>query len=355
MSAPDPATAPRVSVLVPTLNSARTLGECLAAVRAQDWPADALEIVVADAGSTDGTPDLARSFGARVVENPLKTGEAGKAAAAKAATGEILALVDSDNVLPDPGWLRRMCAPFADPAVAASEPLEYTARPQDPPLVRYFARLGMNDPLCLFVGNYDRRCAVTGRWTELPVEAEDRGDWLAVRLVRGRPFPTIGANGFLVRRAALASARWDPYWFDVDILQDLAAAAPGGAVTVAKVKTGVVHLYCAELADFRRKQERRVRDFLYFSARRAEPPRPGVPPPGRPPLLRGIARFSLAVLLGFPLARQARRGNAASPDPEAWALHARACRITFRVYAAAALRRAFGFRPAPADRSAWRQ
>ena len=123
MSAPDPATAPRVSVLVPTLNSARTLGECLASVRAQDWPADALEIVVADAGSTDGTPDLARSFGARVVDNPLKTGEAGKAAAAKAATGEILALVDSDNVLPDPGWLRRMAAPFADPAVAASEPL----------------------------------------------------------------------------------------------------------------------------------------------------------------------------------------------------------------------------------------
>ena len=351
----DPRALPSVSVLVPTLNSARTLGECLSSVRAQDWPAERLEIVVADAGSADATLEIAREAGARVVGNPLRTGEAGKAAAAAAATGELLALVDSDNVLPDPGWLRRMAEPFADPAVLAAEPLEYTARPEDPPLVRYFARLGMNDPLCLFVGNYDRRCAVTGRWTELPVEAEDRGGWLAVRLVRGRPFPTIGANGFVVRRSALEGARWSPYWFDVDLLQDLAALAPGGTATVAKVKTGVVHLYCATMDDFRRKQERRVRDYLHFSARRAAPLRPGVPPPGRPPLLRGIVRFSLAVLLGFPLVRQARRGAAASPDPEAWALHTPACRATFRIYAAAALRRALGLRAGPADRSAWRQ
>ena len=260
---------PFVSFLVPTLNSARTLGECLRSIRAQDWPADRREIVVADAGSSDGTVGLARDAGAKVVPNGLRTGEAGKAAAAKAAAGDVFALVDSDNVLPDPGWLRRMVAPLADPGIAASEPLRYDARPSDPPLVRYFARLGMNDPFCLFVGNYDRECAVTGRWTELPVEAEDRGGHLDVRLRAGSPFPTIGANGFVVRRSALASARWDPYWFDVDILRDVAAASPDGTVRVAKVKTGIVHLYCATMDDFRRKQERRVRDFLAFRAERA--------------------------------------------------------------------------------------
>ena len=349
------AALPKVSVLVPTLNADRTLGECLRAVRAQDWPEDRLEIVVADAGSTDGTLETARRFGARVVSNPLRTGEAGKAAAARVATGDLLALVDSDNVLPSPDWLRRMAEPFADPAVAAAEPLRYDARPGDPPLTRYFARLGMNDPLCLFIGNYDRECAVTGRWTDLSVETEDRGGWLAVRLVRGRPFPTIGANGFVIRRAVLRSVRWEPYWFDVDVLQDLAAAAPDRTVTVAKVRTGIVHLYCATMADFRRKQARRVRDYLFFSAQRARPPRPGDPPAGRPPLLRGILRFSLSTLLALPLVRQARRGNAASPDPEAWRLHGPACRATLRIYAAAALRRALGFRPAPADRSSWRQ
>lgn len=341
---------PTVSFLVPTLNSARTLGECLHSIRSQEWPAGRAEIVVADAGSTDGTVGIARDAGAKVVPNPLRTGEAGKAAAAKVASGALLALVDSDNVLPDPGWLRRMAEPFADPEIVASEPLRYDARPCDPPLVRYFARLGMNDPFCLFVGNYDRECAVTGRWTELPVEAEDRGGFLAVRLCAGRPFPTIGANGFVVRRSALASARWDPYWFDVDILHGVAAASPSGTALVAKVKTGIVHLYCATMDDFRRKQERRVRDFLAFRAERA-PAAPGA----RPALLFAAAKFAAATVFGFPLALQARRGARRSPDPEAWALHGAACRATLRVYAAAAARKALGLRTAPADRTSWRQ
>ncbi|MBQ7667503.1 MAG: glycosyltransferase, partial [Kiritimatiellae bacterium] len=258
-----------VSVLVPTLNSARTLGECLRSVRAQRWPQDRLEIVVADAGSTDGTAGIAREFGARIVPNALRTGEAGKAAAARAAAGGFFALIDSDNVLPDPDWLVRMMEPFADPGIAASEPLRYDARPGDPPLVRYFARLGMNDPFCLFVGNYDRECAVSGRWTALPVEAEDRGGYLCVALRNGAAFPTIGANGFIVRRAAAEKAGIGDYWFDVDVPRAIAAASPDGAVRVAKVKTGIVHLYCASMDDFRRKQERRIRDFLAFRAERA--------------------------------------------------------------------------------------
>ena len=138
-----------LSVVIPTLNSAGTLEACLRSITCQEMPRDRYEIVLADAGSTDGTIAIARSCGVdRIVENPLKTGEAGKAAGIKAASGGLIALVDSDNILPDPGWLERMIAPFADPDIVASEPIEYTARPDDPALTRYFALLGMNDPVC---------------------------------------------------------------------------------------------------------------------------------------------------------------------------------------------------------------
>lgn len=48
--------------------------------------------MIADAGSTDDTLEIAREFDvAKVVPNPLKTGEAGKTAGLKVAAGGIIA------------------------------------------------------------------------------------------------------------------------------------------------------------------------------------------------------------------------------------------------------------------------
>ena len=88
-----------LSIVIPTLNSEKTLGECLAAIRAQTLPRSAYEIVVADAGSSDGTIAVAHEYGVdTIVANPLKTGEAGKTAGIKAAKGDCIALIDSDNI-----------------------------------------------------------------------------------------------------------------------------------------------------------------------------------------------------------------------------------------------------------------
>ena len=81
--------APSVSVVIPTLNAARYLEECLASVRAQDY-AGRVEVVIVDAGSTDETLDIAGRFEVeRILENPLKTGEAGKAVGLRAAEGDL--------------------------------------------------------------------------------------------------------------------------------------------------------------------------------------------------------------------------------------------------------------------------
>ncbi len=334
----------RLSIVIPVLNSERTLGDCLDAILAQDFPRTEYEIVVADAGSVDRTLEIARAKGVDVVtDNPLKTGEAGKTAGIKAAHGDVIALVDSDNVLPDSGWLSRMMAPFADPEIVASEPLEYAVRPGDPALTRYFALLGMNDPICLFTGNYDRVSAVTGKWTGLDVPSEDKGDYLKLSL-GASALPTIGANGFVFRRSLLDGSNWDPYLFDIDILYERIRRS--GAVKVAKVKTGIVHLYCSRLSDFARKQRRRIRDFLYFAQSKQRSY------PWDRQRKTGILLFCLCTATVLPLLAQMAVGAFRRPD-RAWLYHVPVCVVTLWVYGVGTLRRLFGARQAPVDRSAW--
>jgi glycosyltransferase involved in cell wall biosynthesis len=333
------------SFVIPTLNSGKTLEACLVSIFQQDIPRSEYEVIIADAGSSDETRAIARRLGVNnIVENPLKTGEAGKTAGIKAALGKIIALVDSDNILPDSSWLNQMLAPFSDPEIIATEPLEYTCRPQDPALTRYFALLGMNDPICLFTGNYDRICAITGKWTALPVQQEDKGDYLKLTL-RQENLPTIGANGFVFRRELLAHATWDPYFFDIDILHQ---ALTKGPLHVAKVKTGIVHLYCARLTDFARKQQRRIRDFLFFAQEKQRTY------PWDQQKKTGIFKFILASVLVLPLFVQALVGFLRKPD-NAWLYHLPVCWITLWVYGIGTLRKALGLKQAPIQRDTWQK
>jgi glycosyltransferase involved in cell wall biosynthesis len=190
----------------------------LTSILAQRSPCASYEIIIADAGSSDDTLAIATRLGAdRIVGNPLKTGEAGKTAGIKASAGDVIALVDSDNVLPDDRWLERMLAPFADPQIVASEPLEYTARAGDPALTRYFRAPGHERPALSVHGQL--RPALRGHrpWSGLAVPHQDCGDYLKLTLSE-EALPTIGANGFVFRRALLDQVEWDPYFFDIDVM-----------------------------------------------------------------------------------------------------------------------------------------
>jgi glycosyltransferase involved in cell wall biosynthesis len=259
---------PSISILIPTLNAAKVLDYCLESIAAQDYPKEKIEIIIADGGSTDNTLGVitnfklqSSKFKVKVLPNPLKTGEAGKAITLKEAKNELVALIDSDNILPDKNWLRHMIEPFANKEIIGSEPWEFTYRKQDGFIDRYCALMGMNDPLCLFLGNYDKKSVLTGRWTDLPVEQEDKDGWIKVTLKPGA-LPTIGANGTILREEILKKhlrrvysatsevARQRPrllrgeclvddYLFDIDIITQLASQK---LVKFAKVKTGIVHL-----------------------------------------------------------------------------------------------------------------
>jgi glycosyltransferase involved in cell wall biosynthesis len=74
---------PFISVVIPTYNSEKTLEMCLESIANQDYPKDKIEIIIADGGSIDRTLEIARRYTDKIFNNPLKTGEAGKAVGVK--------------------------------------------------------------------------------------------------------------------------------------------------------------------------------------------------------------------------------------------------------------------------------
>src|SRR3954447_21918775 len=116
---------PRVAIVMPGFNEEAAIARSLRSLLAVDYPADKLEIVAIDDGSTDGTLAELRVVEAeaagrvRVIAFPENQGKrAAMAAGIRATDAEIVAFVDSDSVL-EPDALRKLVQAFADPRVGA--------------------------------------------------------------------------------------------------------------------------------------------------------------------------------------------------------------------------------------------
>lgn len=108
---------PRISVIIPTLNEASTIEDCLGQFEGgtvrPDEPAGpatspgppgptSLEIIVVDGGSDDGTPEIVRSRpGARLLESSLRGRAIQMNAGAAASSGDVLLFLHADTRLPD--------------------------------------------------------------------------------------------------------------------------------------------------------------------------------------------------------------------------------------------------------------
>jgi len=96
-----------------------------------------------------------------------------------------------------------------------------------------------------------------------------------------KQMPTIGANGFLIRRNILQSCSVEDYLFDIDILWEVlnthweihgnilrkkeSKMSHKVKPRVAKVKTGIIHIFSGDIRTFSRKQKRRIKDYLYYN------------------------------------------------------------------------------------------
>ncbi len=108
---------PRISIIVPSFNQGGYIEETLRSVLDQNYPA--VELIVIDAGSTDGTLDILRRYQDRIAywESTPDRGQSHAINKGLAkSTGNVWLYLNSDDLL-CPGSLARIGELFQDPAV----------------------------------------------------------------------------------------------------------------------------------------------------------------------------------------------------------------------------------------------
>lgn len=91
-----------LSVVIPALNEAENIAAVLESIPLSDLAAAgwSTEVIIVDNASTDGTGDLARRLGAKVVYQPVPGYGSAYKAGFDAATGDVIATGDADRTYP---------------------------------------------------------------------------------------------------------------------------------------------------------------------------------------------------------------------------------------------------------------
>lgn len=231
---------PTVTIITIARNCESILKECYSRVSDLDYPKEKIEMILVDGESTDKTRETAAKFGARVIDGGYPDNqEARRNVGLKYAQNEILLYLDSDNYIPNSNWLRQMIQPFVeDQEIIATQTLRYGYHRDQSAINRYYALFGVNDPVAYYLKKMDRLSWAEKKWKLSGQIVEERKGYFKVKFSPDN-FPTLGCNGFVIRKEILSKIDCSPEeFFHIDVLHDLAKM---GYDIYGIVKNDIIH------------------------------------------------------------------------------------------------------------------
>jgi rhamnosyltransferase len=130
----------KTSVIIPTLNAGKSIGQLLSMLLSQDF--ESPEIIIIDSSSDDDTVPVAKNFGTKTIVIPRESFNHGKTRniAALEAQGDIIVFMTQDALPADNALLHKLTAPLKKPEIAATYG-KHVPKSDAPPLeafARYF-------------------------------------------------------------------------------------------------------------------------------------------------------------------------------------------------------------------------
>ena len=239
---------PRVSFIMPTLNAGAILDNCLASIARQTYPRERYEIILADAHSTDTTREIAKKYGATVLDDDGKNMEEGKRLALARATGEFIVFVDADNEITHPDYIELAVKALQQSPQALGVESYYLPSPKMSSFCAYLSHLlHISDPICWLM-------------SANPQLVERSGEVERWKLPEGTYSYPLGANGFVFRRADLETVKANEHFQDTHAALHLMRAGKREWLRVRG--RGVHHYYVQTLWGFIKKRRRATVHFL---------------------------------------------------------------------------------------------
>lgn len=312
---------PRISFVIPTYNAERYLERCLASITSQDYPRSAYEVLVVDGGSSDRTIEIARKYGVKILPNPKRDAETGKAIGIRAAQGYFIALVDADNELVGKNWLREMIKPLLKETDIFGVESPWLIRKEDGILNKYITCLGIGDPLAHSLGI----CTKESFRGENYIVYETSSPKHFLPILETNRFWSLGVNGFIWRKSVIESVGFGEKFEEANFVSLLVSRGITRFATLTTEGVGIYHHHIISFSDFVRKRLKIGNKFL---ARKYEKRETWVDRIGPIRFITGVLYCSSFI---GPLAEGLL--NFARTREVAWLLHPFMCLLTVALYA----------------------
>lgn len=271
---------PTISIITGTFNSDISIFKrVLDSIKYQRYPTDLIEHLVMDGGSTNGCVELAKRYESKIIvssDSPEKE-QNRPALGIKMAKGDLILILESDNILTSNDWLLQMVKPFRQNKRIFCTYSVYNSYEKDmSATTRYTALFGSPDPTLYYLKKTEKIRMDQKKYDKGKI-LKETNDYYIVKFNKEN-LPTLGDNGHMFLRKAMVNVVKDTEdYIHVDAFSKLLDL---GLNTFGVVKNSIIHVQNPNLIDFVKRrvgikkifydQKRGKRKYLVFNPNSAK-------------------------------------------------------------------------------------